>query len=351
MELFNLDDYERAAQEMLPPEIYDYYAGGANDEITVQANGAAYGRIRLLYRVLRDVSQRSLATEILGQPLSLPILIAPTAFHRLAHPQGEIATARAAAAAGTIMIVSMVATTAIEEIAAANAASAKAPPLWFQVYVLPDRDFTVTLVRRAEAAGCRALVLTVDSPIFGRRERDMRHHFHELPPGLSLANFTPSGTTTPPKFDFKADLTWADVAWLRTLTDLPLLLKGIVHPDDVRLAWEHGANGLIVSNHGGRQLDTAVSTIEILPEIAAAANGRMPILVDGGIRRGTDVLKALALGADAVAIGRPVLWGLAVGGESGVYDVLDNLRRELDSALALCGCANLDEVGPELLRF
>ncbi|MCI0397578.1 MAG: alpha-hydroxy-acid oxidizing protein [Chloroflexi bacterium] len=351
MEPINLSDYERAAQEKLPPEIYDYYAGGANDEMTVQENRSAYSRIRLQYRVLRDVSRRSLATAVLDHPLSLPILIAPTAFHCLAHPEGELATARAAARAGTIMIASMAATTAVEEVAQASAAIPGAPRPWLQLYILPDRGFTTEMVRRAEAAGCGALVLTVDSPVFGQRERDIRHRFHELPNGLSLANFTAAGGARPPQLEFKADLTWQDVSWLRATTNLPILLKGIVHPADACLALAHGADGVIVSNHGGRQLDTAVATIEVLPEIVDAVAGRLPILVDGGVRRGTDVLKALALGAAAVAIGRPVLWGLAVAGEAGVSSVLELLRRELDLAMALCGCASIEEINRELLRL
>ena len=314
MEPINLHEFERAAQAKLPAEIYDYFAGGANDEITVRENQSAYSRIRLQYRVLRDVSRRSLTTTVLSHPLSLPIFIAPTAFHCLAHPEGELATARAAARAGVIMISSMVATMAIEEVAKANATIPGAPPLWSQLYILPDRGFTTEMIRRAEAAGCSVLVVTVDSPVFGQRERDIRHRFHELPNGLSLANFTATGRAAPPLFEFKADLTWEDVSWLRTTTDLPILLKGIIHPEDACLALAHGADGIIVSNHGGRQLDTAVATIEALPEIVDAVAGRLPVLIDGGIRRGTDVLKALSLGADSVAIGRPVLWGLAVAG-------------------------------------
>jgi 4-hydroxymandelate oxidase len=351
MEPVNLSDYESAAREKLPLEIFDYYAGGANDEITVQENLSAYSRLRLQYRVLRDVSQRSLATTVLDHSLAFPVLIAPTAFHRLAHPEGELATARAAAQAGTIMIVSMVATTPIEEVAKVNATIPNAPCLWMQIYILPDRNFTTEMVHRAEAAGCGALVLTVDSPVFGQRERDIRHRFHELPDGLSLANFTTFNGIAPARFEFKADLTWEDVSWLRSTTDLPILLKGIVHPDDACLALTHGVDGIIVSNHGGRQLDTAVATIEVLPEIVDAVAGRLPVLVDGGIRRGTDVLKALALGAAAVAIGRPVLWGLTVAGEAGVGNVLELLRREMDLAMALCGCSSIVEINRDLLRL
>lgn len=355
MALVSIFDYEDAAREKLSAMAYDYYRGGSADEITLRDNHEAYDRLRLRYRVLRDVSERDLSTEVLGQRISMPVLIAPTAFHQLAHPDGEVATARAAAAAGTILTVSTLSNRAIEEIAEATTA-----PLWFQLYVYRDRQATASLVGRAEAAGCSALVLTVDAQVWATRERDVRNRFH-LPAGLPLANLMPAGLDQirPSASDsglaqyvvslFDPTLAWTDLEWLAGITTLPIVIKGLVHPDDARLAVEHGAAAVIVSNHGGRQLDTSVSTVAALPAVADAVGGRIPVLVDGGVRRGTDVVKALALGARAVLVGRPILWGLAVDGERGVGSVLEIFRKEIDVALGLCGCRSCDEVDPDLL--
>jgi 4-hydroxymandelate oxidase len=235
------------------------------------------------------------------------------------------------------MVLSMASTVAVEEVAEAGAG------LWFQLYVQPDLGFTESLVRRAEAAGCGALVVSVDSPVFGRRERDLRNGFLDLPPGIACAHMDGRDIA------FRADLSWDHIDWLRSVTALPIVLKGVMHPQDARLAVSHGVDALAVSNHGGRQLDTVPATIEMLPPISGAVEGTVPLLLDGGIRRGTDVVKALALGADAVAIGRPVLWGLAARGEEGVALVLELLRAEVDSALALCGCSSPREAGPDLV--
>lgn len=355
MDPINLYDYESLARGKLTSMAYDYYASGAHDEITLRENHAAYDRIRLRYRVLRDISRRTTETTVLGHLLRMPVLVAPTAFHKLAHPDGEAATARAAGAAGTLMILSTLSTTSIEDVLAAATG-----PVWFQLYVYKDRGATEALVRRAEAAGCAALVLTVDAQIWGRRERDVRNRF-QLPPGLSVKNLMPAGQESFPQEAegsglaayvaslFDQTLSWKDVDWLCNLTKLPVLLKGIVHPDDARLAVEHGAAGVIVSNHGGRQLDTAPATIEVLPEIIAAVDGRAEVLIDGGIRRGTDVIKALAYGARAVAVGRPVLWGLACDGQRGVERVLELLRFEVDLAMGLCGCASVAEIDGSLI--
>jgi len=358
MEPINLLDFEALARERLAPEAYDYYAGGAHDEVTLRENRAAYDRRALAYRVLVDVSRRDLATSVLGQPVAMPILVAPTAFHRLADLEGEVATARAAGAAGTVMILSTLSTSTVEEVVAASG------PVWFQLYVYKDRKATEGLVRRAEEAGCRALVLTVDAPLIGRRERDVRNRFG-LPPGLAVANLLPVGYGDLPKGSddsglaayvsslLDASLNWRDLAWLRSITTLPLLIKGIVRPDDALRAAEAGVSGVVVSNHGARQLDTSPATLDVLPEIveALAAHGhRIEILMDGGIRRGTDVLKAIALGARAVLLGRPVLWGLAAGGEAGVGKVLRLLRDELDLAMALAGAPSVREITRDLVR-
>lgn len=280
----------------------------------------------------------------------MPILIAPTAFHKMAHPDGELATARAARAFGTLMTLSSLSTTSVEEVAAAASG-----PLWFQLYINKDRGFTRELVARVERANCQALMVTVDTPEWGRRERDVRNAFH-LPPGLNAVNLLPSnecgevvshkGAGMGQAFTWMIDpsLTWKDVDWLCSQTRLPVILKGICRPDDARRALDHGVGGIVVSNHGGRQLDTAPATIEVLPAIASSVVGRAPVLVDGGVRRGLDVFKALALGASAVQIGRPVLWGLAAAGQQGVEMALQFLRQELDLAMALAGCPDVHSI-------
>ncbi len=355
MDPINLYEYEALAQAKLTSMAYDYYASGAHDEITLRENHAAYDRIALRYRVLRDISRRTTATTVLGHDLSMPVIVAPTAFHKLAHPEGEVATVRATGNAGTLMILSTLSTTSIEDVLAAATG-----PVWFQLYVYKDRGATRALVERAEAAGCSALVLTVDPQVRGRRERDVRNRF-QLPAGLSVKNLMPAGQEAFPQEAqdsglaayvtslFDQTLSWKDVEWLCGLTKLPVLLKGIVHPEDARQAADYGAAGVIVSNHGGRQLDTAPATIAALPDIVDAVAGRVEVLIDGGIRRGTDVVKALAYGARAVAVGRPVLWGLAADGQRGVERVLELLRFEVDLAMGLCGCASVEEIGRDLL--
>jgi 4-hydroxymandelate oxidase len=327
--LVNLRDFEATARTCLDPVYYDYFASGAQDETTVAANEAAFRGRTLIPRVLRGCPPPRLETSVLGQPAAMPVLIAPTAFHRLACPDAEVATGRAAAAADVIMIAAMLSTVTIEEIATTGA------KLWFQLYIQPDLAFTESLVRRAETAGCRALVVTVDSPALGRNERGDRNNFHDLPPGVYCANMGAAGHVR--QVVLSPAISWWHVDWLRETTSLPILLKGVLHPADAKLAVEHGVDGLIVSNHGGRQLDATPASLDRLAPIAEAVGGRIPLLLDGGVRRGTDVAKAMALGARAVAIGRPVLWGLAVAGEAGVRRVLELLRVELTNALTLLG--------------
>ena len=350
----HLGEFERIAAERLPRMVYDYYAGGAHDEITLRENRAAFERLRLRYRVLRDISTRDATTQVLGERLSMPVVIAPTAFHQLATEEGEVATARAAARADTIMTLSTLSTCAIESVGEAAAGR-----LWFQLYVYRDREATRELVARAEAAGAKALLLTVDAQVWGVRERDVRNRF-QLPDGLHMVNLVPSGKGRFPDVEgsglaayvartFDPSLSWKDLDWLCSLTDLPVLIKGVVRGDDAAMGMDAGAAGVVVSNHGGRQLDTCPAPIEVLEKVAEAVDGRGAVLVDGGIRRGTDVIKALALGADAVLIGRPVLWGLAAGGEEGVVRVLELLRAEFDLAMALCGAANVGEITRDLV--
>jgi len=350
----NLTEIELAARERLAPLAYEYYVGGANDEVTIRENRAAFERLSLRYRVLVDVSRRSTSTTVLGTRVDFPVLVAPTAFQRLACDEGEMATARAAAASGTVMILSTASTCTIEDVGAVGG------NLWFQLYVYADRGMTKALVERAEASGMRAIVLTVDAPMLGRRERDLRNRFH-LPDGVRLANVPSSGSVPMPTghgesglanhfaSGIDAALTWKDVDWLRSITKLPVLIKGIVRGDDAARAVDHGAAAVIVSNHGGRQLDTAIASVRALPEVAEAVAGRAEVLLDGGVRRGTDVIKALALGARAVLLGRPVVWGLAAAGESGARRVLELLRAEVDLAMALCGCPSVGDISRDLV--
>ena len=342
-EFVNVDDFEKAARERLDPGAYGYYAGGAGDERTLRANVAAFTRWELRPRVLVDVSDVSTATTVLGEEVALPLLVAPTAFHRLAHPDGELATARAAAAAGTVMCLSTLSSASPAELAAAAPGAAQ----WFQLYWSRDRGFTAELVAAVAEAGFRAIVLTVDFPVAGRRERDLRLEF-TLPDDLPAPNLP----VTLARKDFHAalgdivdtSLTWRDLEWLRSESSLPLLVKGVLTAEDALLAAEHGAAGVIVSNHGGRQLDGVPATLDVLPEVVEAAGERVEVLLDGGIRRGIDVLKALALGARATLAGRAILWGLAAAGEEGVVRVLELLRGEIASGLILLGCSRPEEV-------
>jgi 4-hydroxymandelate oxidase len=283
-------------------------------------------------------------TSLLGVDLSMPVLVAPTAFHGLVDPDGEVATARAAAATGIPMIVSMAANRPVEQIAAAAGGAA----WWFQLYPQPDLAFTGHVIRRVEAAGCRALVVTVDSPVFGRRVRDLRNGFLDLPPGLTCENMRDTGGRLR-DVAMDAGLGWDRIAWLRGVTALPIVLKGVLHPADARLAVEHGVDALVVSNHGGRQLDGVIAAVDALPSIVDVVAGRLPVLLDGGVRRGTDVLAALALGATAVAVGRPVVWGLAAGGAAGVRRVLELLRVELVLAMTLAGAGSPAELTADLV--
>jgi len=348
----DISDYARLAPAHMSKMAWEYINGGAVDEITERWNHEAYEHIRLRPRNLVDVSKLDLRTKLFGHEMPFPILLAPTAYHKLAHPEGEIATVRGANAAGATMVLSTYSTTSLEDVAAA----AKVP-LWFQLYVQPDRNFTRALVHRAEAAGYQALAVTVDAPVLGLRYRETRSKF-TLPAGMERENLkglaVATGGQRPTENEiYSATLdptvTWKDIDWLRSLTRMPVLLKGVMNGDDAARAVDAGVSGLIVSNHGGRNLDTVPATIEALPEVVAKVAGRIPVLVDGGIRRGTDVLKALATGATAVLIGRPYLYGLAVGGDAGVAHVVKILRREFEAALALSGRTSVAEVDSSVI--
>jgi 4-hydroxymandelate oxidase len=353
--LLNIADYTRVALSALPQGVLDYFEGGSLDEITLRENATGWEQLKLFYRVLAGVGTRDMTTTVLGQPISMPIVVAPTAFHKLACQKGEIATAKAAKAAKTLFILSSLSNTAMESVFA-QAAS----PRWFQLYIYKDREITLELVKRAEAAGAGAIVLTVDAPGLGTRERDARNSFR-LPDGLAVENLAPLGKGNFPEVtgsglaayvqaNFKEDLGFDDLDWLCRSTRLPVVVKGVCRGDDARRAAEHGAKAVVVSNHGGRQLDTAPATCEALPHVVDAAGDLCEIYVDGGVRRGSDVLKAIALGARAILVGRPILWGLCVGGEQGALRVLEILRRELDEAMLLCGCTKLSDIGPWVLQ-
>ncbi len=346
----NLADHEHRARLTLGDAVWAYFNGGAADEITLRANTQAWQGIELLPRVMRPLAGGHTRVNLLGRELAHPLLVAPMAYQHLAHPHGEQATALAAAALGAGLVLSTQASTLLEDVARGFLPDAGRGPLWFQLYLQPDRGLTRELVQRAEAAGFEALVLTVDAPVNGVRDRERRAGFR-LPSSVSainLAGLREPGMARPTTghiavFDHLMTHapTWDDIAWLRSITRLPVLVKGVVHPLDARQALNCGAAGLIVSNHGGRTLDTMPATAALLPRVVQAVAGDAPVLVDGGIRRGTDVLKAVALGASAVLVGRPVLHGLANAGATGVAHVLRLLRDELEIAMALTGCRTL----------
>ncbi len=347
----NVADFERIAAEKLERGPLDYFAGGAGDEITLRENVAAWGHWRLRPRVLNDVREVSTAAEVLGKPAAMPVLVAPVAYQRMAHPEAEAGMAAGAAEAGTVMCLSTLANTRPDEVAAA----APGARHWFQLYAFKDETVTRALMEEAIEAGFEAIVVTADAPPGGNRERDRRNGF-TLPielgtPSLTAAVGGERSLSIEDTFALMNHaLTWADVEDLASECSVPVLVKGVLTAEDAELALEHGAAGVVVSNHGGRQLDRSLATADALPEIADSVGGRGTLLVDGGIRRGIDVATALALGADAVLVGRPALWGLATAGRDGVAQVLELLRAELELALGLCGCTGVSQLSREHLR-
>jgi 4-hydroxymandelate oxidase len=353
--MVNLFDYETAAQGNLSEMMWDFYAGGAWDELTVRENREAFARAWLRPRVLNDVSHRDLRTSILGQPIAFPVAISPSAFHCLAHADGELGTARAAAKLSTLMAVSTFSNFSMEEVSEVRLAANANAPAWFQLYPLRDRGLLRALVQRAHTAHYSAICVTVDTPFSGRRERDMRNPL-KPPPDMALGNFSSAALNMDTNSlilyvtgQVDPAFSWKDIDWLRSITPLPIVLKGVLRGDDAQRAIEHGVAGLLVSNHGGRQLDGALATLRALPDIVDAVQGRAEVYLDGGVRRGTDVLKALALGARCAFIGRPAVWGLAVAGEAGVRHVLEMLRDELSLAMGLAGCPSLMDVDRSLV--
>lgn len=352
-------ELEAAARAALSPQAWGYLAGSAGSEETARANRDAFARWRIRPRMLRGVADRDTGVDLLGAHLPAPVLLAPIGVLGIVHPDADLAVARAAASTGVPMVVSTAASTPLEEVAAALGPT----PGWYQLYWPRDRQVAASLVARAEAAGFAALVVTVDTPVLGWRPRDLAQAYLPFLTGQGIANYT-----TDPAFCRDLDpadptaavlrfvqifgdptLTWEDLAWLRGRTDLPLVLKGLQHPDDVHLAVEAGVDAVVCSNHGGRQVDGALGALDALPELIAAAAGRVPVLFDSGVRTGADVVKALALGAAAVLLGRPYAYGLALGGQQGVRDVVRALLAELDLTLGLSGCARVADLGPDLL--
>ncbi|XP_078428826.1 glycolate oxidase 1 [Wolffia australiana] len=349
MEITNVNEFEAIAKQKLPKMVFDYYASGAEDQWTLGENRNAFSRILFRPRILIDVTKIDMSATILGYKISMPIMLAPTAMQKMAHPEGEYATARAASSANTIMTLSSWATSSVEEVASTG------PGIrFFQLYVYKDRNVVAQLVRRAERAGFKAIALTVDTPRLGRRESDIKNRF-TLPAHLTLKNFegldlgkmdetNDSGLASYVAGQIDRSLSWKDVKWLQTITTMPILVKGVVTAEDTRLAIQAGAAGIIVSNHGARQLDYTPATVSCLEEVVKAAQGRVPVFLDGGVRRGTDVFKALALGAAGVFVGRPVVFSLAADGEAGVKKMLQMLRDEFELTMALSGCTSLNEI-------
>lgn len=358
----NLAEYEKYMKNNLPRNAHDYYASGANDMITLRENRAAYGRLRIVPRILTDVSNVDTKTTVLGRSVASPICIAPTAMQQMAHPTGEASTARAAAKSNTLMTLSSWSTLPLEEVAAANGPNGFR---WFQLYVYKDRAVTLNLIKRAEKAGYKALAITVDTPILGRREADIKNKF-SLPSHLTMGNFAQVGGAHSQGTKSAGDkgsglasyvsklidqtLTWNDIAWVRSNTTMKIVVKGVMSVDDAIAAVKFGVDGIWVSNHGARQLDTAPATIEVLHDICRAVAKKVEVYIDGGIVRGTDVFKAVALGARAIFIGRPVVWGLSHSGEEGVSHVLKLLNDEFTLAMKLAGCVTIADIKASFIK-
>jgi isopentenyl diphosphate isomerase/L-lactate dehydrogenase-like FMN-dependent dehydrogenase len=353
--IFSIKEFEHNAHHKLPENIAAFFSRGAGDEITLEENTSAFDRIKLLPRVLRNVEERILSTTILGQNIDFPVLIAPMAFQRLAHPEGEVATAKAAHKHNILMVVSTCSNCSFEEIK-----SNTIIPPWFQLYIYKDREITRNLVQLAEASGYKGIVLTVDTPIYGKRIKEL-HYPITLPTnfevknlqdaGLNIKDIPSSKLTSYLASLLDSAMTWNDISWFRSITSLPIILKGVINPKDIQIATDYNIDAIIISNHGGRQLDTTLSSIEALKLAKNSVNGKMEIILDGGIRKGIDILKAIALGAKAVMIGRPILWGLATGGTEGAERVLTILKTELDLAMTLCGYTSISQINEEVLFF
>lgn len=348
----NLYDYEARAKLVLPHNNWEFIEAGSMDEFTTHRNRSAFEDLKLRPRFLRDVQERKISTTVLGQEISMPVMVAPAGSHMLAHPDGEVATAQGAGRSDTLMMLSTSSNYSMEEVS--DTASG---PLWFQLYHR-GYNFTEMLVHRAEEAGFKAIVLTIDTPVASPKERDLRNRYkreHDLGNfrGMDADRSVISGTDETEGWDvsYAPPITWRELEWLRGLTSLPLVLKGVRTSEDAYEAVEHGVDGLLVSTHGGRQLDMTMGAIEMVPEVVEAARGRAEVYVDSGVRRGSDVIKALALGAKAVAIGRPLFWGLAIDGANGVHGVLELLREEVDRAMAFTGQSDVNALEPGVVQI
>lgn len=354
-DIHDIKGFEHHAQNRLPKNIATFFSGGAGDEITLEENVSAFDRLKLVPRVLKNVEKRSLSTTVLNQNINFPLLIAPMAFQQLAHPEGEMAMAKAAHEHNIMIVLSTLSTFSFREIKVNSNVSS-----WFQLYVYKDREITKNLVQLAEESGYKGIVLTVDAPLYGKRVKELYNPL-TLPSGLEVKNLQDAGLdlkgiSTAKLTSYLASLldpsiSWNDITWLRSVTSLPIILKGVMNPKDIKIAIEHNIDAIIISNHGGRQLDTSLSSIDTLKFIRDSVEGKIEIILDGGIRKGIDILKALALGAKAVMVGRPILWGLAAGGEEGVKRVLTILKSELDLAMALCGYTSINQINEEILFF
>jgi 4-hydroxymandelate oxidase len=351
-----LDDFESLALQCMSPAAYEYVAGGAGSDHTVIRNRTAFNKLSLLPRLLIDVSRIDTTLTLFGKRHEFPILLAPTGYHKLIHPEGELATVEGANDSGVTLVAAAFSTTTFEQMSVRSRRK-----LWFQLYVQEDRGFTKALVERVLAAGCEAICVTADVPVNGPRDRELRAGF-KLPPGLERANLSELGSEISAgahrphgrniySATHAANVTWRDIEWLRSFIPVPFLVKGLMHPEDAALAADAGCDGVMLSNHGGRSLDTVISTIEALPRMVECLQGRIPVILDGGVRRGVDVFKALALGAAAVMVGRPFMYGLAVAGAQGVFRVVEILRTELEMTMGLTGCRTLAEVNKERLDW
>ncbi|KTD50474.1 FMN-dependent dehydrogenase [Legionella quinlivanii] len=344
MEIINTKDFEKEARHKLTQPIYDFIAGGAGDEYTMNRNVEAFRQIQLVPQIFRSSSHTDTSISLFNHQLSHPFMVAPSAFHSCVHPEGEIATVRAVNQMGIAMVLSTMSSTSLEAVAKEATC-----PLWFQLYIFKDRSITQQLIQRAVAAGYTALVLTVDVPIMGNRERDQRNRFKWQAPftstqAITSAFLTESDVKQTTDALFASDLSWDDIEWLKAQTDLPIILKGIMHEKDAEIAINLDIAALVISNHGGRQLDYMPSTMEVLPPIAKQVAGKIPLLIDGGFRRGIDVFKAIALGADCILLGRSVLWALAVNGTEGLKNLFDLYSKELSETMIFCGCKTINDI-------
>ena len=347
--------FEQEAEKILPLNIYNFFAGGAGEELSLKENIASFDKLKLIPRVLKEIDSCNLSTQLLGQDIDFPVLVAPMAFQNLVHRQGEIAVAKAASSHGTIMTVSTLSTSSLKDIKKVSSLSP-----WFQVYIYKDREITKNLIKQADALNYGAIVLTVDAPFYAKRVRELENPIsleshsqiiNLVEAGLKLDKINPSLLPQYLSSLLESNIGWKNIEWIRSLTSLPIILKGILHPDDIQIAIDHKVQGVVLSNHGGRQLDTGITALESLSLIKENTKNEIDILIDGGIRKGIDILKALALGAKAVMVGRPIIWGLTVNGEEGVYQVLDILKKELCIGMALTGITSVMSLDKGIIKI